>query len=723
MPKEPIVVNGDRVEYFQDQKKVVGSGNISINYKDMVLTCDKITVYLDTREGIAEGNVKITQKDTFFTGDKVNYNFDTGKSTIINGYVSAKPFYGMAREVDKLAAKDQANMERGYITTCDHDKPHYRVQARHVEIYLEDKIVAKHVLFFLGDVPVMYLPYYVQPLWDTKSSLTVTTGQKDEWGYYALTAYRIHLNDKNRADILLDYRGRKGFGEGINYYYDFEELGQGAMKYYYTNENADPLSFAYERSGDRKPRSRWQWRHRWNMDEEANTRAILEFNRLSDTTIIKDYFNTEYDELGPEPDNYLSIVTSKSNYTQTLLARKRFGKFYTVIERLPEYTLDILQQNIIPALPFLYYTGNISAVYLNETFNNSGTATVTSGLKDLNVVRIDNYNKFSYTAKLFKALNLTPYAGIRNTYYSRNRWGTTNQIRAVFDSGVSGSIKFYKIYDITTNILRLDLHKIRHVITPTATYFNMHQPTISPVNLNQFDSVDSLRTTNGVSLGLENRLQTKRYAGSELTSVDLATLQINTTYAFRLKKDHLAYKNHTAKFSSVDLQLELLPYSWLKAVGRMSVNPKNYATQTESFDIVASGGDKWSAGIGHLYEKTTEANKNNYLTTDLTYKINNKWRVRAYDRYNVDKSFEEQQYTIYRDLHCWRAEFTYSTRKHPHEVGFWIVFTLKAFPDYPVGYKRSYAQPQFGSTNATLGRYDTMGKGEERLVPSEDFMI
>jgi lipopolysaccharide assembly outer membrane protein LptD (OstA) len=65
--KAPIVVNGDRVEYFHEQKKVIGTGNVSIDYQDVKLTCDKVTVYLDTREAIAEGNVKITQKDTYFT--------------------------------------------------------------------------------------------------------------------------------------------------------------------------------------------------------------------------------------------------------------------------------------------------------------------------------------------------------------------------------------------------------------------------------------------------------------------------------------------------------------------------------------------------------------------------------------------------------------------------------------------------------------------------------
>ena len=91
-PKEPIVVNGDNVEYFPDKKMVVGDGNISINYKDIELTCEKITVYLDTREAIAEGNVKVTQKGSYFTGERMNYNFETKKGVILKGELVSEPY-------------------------------------------------------------------------------------------------------------------------------------------------------------------------------------------------------------------------------------------------------------------------------------------------------------------------------------------------------------------------------------------------------------------------------------------------------------------------------------------------------------------------------------------------------------------------------------------------------------------------------------------------------
>ncbi|MBL7069406.1 MAG: hypothetical protein ISS34_06065, partial [Candidatus Omnitrophica bacterium] len=42
--EEPIVVNGERVEYLYEQKKVIGVDNVVITYKDVTLMCDKIVV-------------------------------------------------------------------------------------------------------------------------------------------------------------------------------------------------------------------------------------------------------------------------------------------------------------------------------------------------------------------------------------------------------------------------------------------------------------------------------------------------------------------------------------------------------------------------------------------------------------------------------------------------------------------------------------------------------
>ncbi len=689
-PKEPIVVNGDNVEYFQEKKMVTGAGNISIKYKDVYLTCEKITVYLDTREAIAEGNVRVTQKGAYFTGDRMNYNFDTRKGTVLNGYLNAKPFYGKAGEVDKIANKDQFKLNEGYITTCDLEKPHYRIRAKQVEVYLDDKIVARHIVMYVGNVPVLYWPYYVQPLKEKKSHLTIIPGNRKEWGYYALTSYRYYIDDRNKGDLLLDYRTKKGLAEGVNHYYTTKDIGRGAVKLYYTRENA----FVYQPADLVRDRYRWQVRHEWDLGEGTDTKALFEFNTMSDSSVIKDYFFNEFEELGATPDNYLSFITQKRGYSTQFLVRKRFDKFLDVVERMPEFSITVPDNNMFKNIP-LYYRANAGMGYLNHAFDNTNT---NNPLKDQGTGRVDMSNQLSYATKLFRSLSVTPFAAVEDTYYSRLSDGTTNRLRNIFSAGVSNSIKFYRIYDVDTNFLDLDIHKLRHVVTPTVNYTYVHRPSITPNKLYQMDGIDAINRSNGVSFGLENRLQTKRSDGEDnMKSVDLATLLISTTYDFTLNKDGLSPQ--TGPFSPIDFKLELIPYSWAYIQATMSVDPKNYWVQGESIDLVAHWKDKWSLALSNRYERTI-LDKSMLVTMDGTYKINEKWKARAYERFNtVSGAIEEQEYTITRDLHCWIGELTYNIKANGGQ-SIWFVFRLKAFPQTPIGLKQTYSRPRFGEAGS-----------------------
>ena len=299
--KEPITVNGDKVEYLQEKKVVTASKNIVVTYKDVTMTCDKITVYLDTKEGIAEGNVKITQKGGHLTGEKIIYNFEQKTGHIVDGYVNSAPFYGKAQEMDKVSEK-QVNLKRGYVTTCDLEKPHYRIQSRQIRIYMDDKIIAKHILFFVGDVPVFYLPYYIQPIKERSAHITVIAGKSDKWGYFGLSSMRYHFSEIAKGRFRFDYREKKGIAEGIDNYYDTKKVGAGSAKFYYTNENDRTAIRAKSRTKEPE-RKRWrtQVKHRWDILPE--TIANFEFNSFSDQDFIKDYIYKEYEELSTQAED------------------------------------------------------------------------------------------------------------------------------------------------------------------------------------------------------------------------------------------------------------------------------------------------------------------------------------------------------------------------------------------------------------------------------------
>jgi hypothetical protein len=195
-----------------------------------------------------------------------------------------------------------------------------------------------------------------------------------------------------------------------------------------------------------------------------------------------------------------------------------------------------------------------------------------------------------------------------------------------------------------------------------------------------------------------------------MESVDLVDFIISTDYFWRMKKDHFA--NTEERFRSVDMQLELTPYPWIYALSKMRINTKKGLPESASIDFVGGKDVERSLAFGYRYEHSfdptivanpdTNGNTVNYLTTDIIYRINELWKARVYWRVNMNKGFiDEHEYTIYRDLHCWTIEFTYDVRPYQNNKTivdqiFWVALRLKAFPDQPIGLRRSYSRTRAG---------------------------
>jgi hypothetical protein len=130
----------------------------------------------------------------------------------------------------------------------------------------------------------------------------------------------------------------------------------------------------------------------------------------------------------------------------------------------------------------------------------------------------------------------------------------------------------------------------------------------------------------------------------------------------------------------------------------MTINTKNQAVRTAEADITFARGENYW-GFGYRYEKVPSG-MSNIITTEAMYKINNDWKARVYWRYNImQEAFQEQEYTIYRDLHCWIFEFTYDIKTQPNDQTFWFIIRLKAFPNMPIGFRNTYSQARPGPSD------------------------
>jgi hypothetical protein len=135
---------------------------------------------------------------------------------------------------------------------------------------------------------------------------------------------------------------------------------------------------------------------------------------------------------------------------------------------------------------------------------------------------------------------------------------------------------------------------------------------------------------------------------------------------------------------------------WITFFFDTSYDTQKEYLSTANFDLYINGGSKWSVDIGKRWSREVD----DQLTTAFNYKINPKWALRTYTRFDLRNGIlKEQEYTVRRDLHCWTMDINFNeTRRQGNEI--WIVFTLKAFPDLALDFGASFNRRKTGSQSS-----------------------
>lgn len=675
-PSTSVELNGDTVEYSLDGNRVTAKGNVVVKYQDSVLTCDQIEFLRDTSTGYATGHVRLKTPQGEITGDNMTYNFQERTGEFNGARIFSSPLFGTGPKITKVDDKKMV-VQNGYMTTCDLDKPHFHLVSKKLDVYPTDKIVGRGVKFVLGKVPLMYFPRFTQKLRD-KPVFTFTPGFDKEWGIFVLTQYRFLTTEKLKATLRLDLRERKDIAEGLDLKYTTDHLGSGIAKIYYMNERAITSTRFYEERPSPTPeheRFKAEWRHKWNI--APGTEAILQYYKLSDSTFLKDYFKREY-EKDRSPKTFFLLTSNTQAGTVSFNTEARVNRFESSTERLPEIKYDLPSIQI--ADTGLFFKNATSFANLS-----SKDATPTEVHRE--TMRVDIDNEISYPMKVY-FIEFTPFIGGRQTYYSKTKdISRYNVLRGLFRTGAELSTKFYKVFDVGSDWLGLNIHRLRHIITPRVTYNFSPEPTIPSSLLDVYDSsIDSLDRTHNLNFAIENKLQTKR----NNQSVDLLRLILSTD--FRLKE-------HPGQggFDILKSEADFIPTDWLSLYFDSEYDTRNDRLSTANFDFYINGKDgKWSLGVG----KRLNVAADDQITTELSYTINPKWALRFYERIDVKNGIlKEQEYTIRRDLHEWFMDINFNeTRTQGSEI--WIVFTLKAFPDLTLDFGSSFNRRKTGSQSS-----------------------
>lgn len=673
-----VELSADSIEYSVDGNTVIAKGRVVIIRGETKLYADEVEFYRNEQKAKAQGNVKLIMEKSEIRGAKMEFDFNSMMGDFYGAKIYAAPYYGGGRKISKVGDNKMLIYD-GYMTTTDFDKPEYRLRSNRIEVYPGDKMVARNVRMVMGRVPVMYIPKFTQSLKDTKPRVMITPGYDKEWGAFLLLGWRYYFNENFKGVIHTDYRERLDFGSGIDLNYNLEKqgFGSGFIKTYYTNERKIASDHFFEEKPSptvERERFKAEWRHKWDIDE--TTLATLQYYKISDAEFLKDFFRREYDK-DSSPDTFFLLTKNIPSGTLSFRVEPRVNRFESKVERLPELRYDMVSKEIAESGVFFKNQSILS--------NFSSKAASPSEVRQ-ETFRFHADNELAYPTKV-GIFEFRPYVGGKNTYYSKTKDPEKyDSIRGIFKTGASISTKFFKVYDTKTNVLGMDINRLRHIITPTVTYDYTTDPTISASQLDVFDEIDPLQQVHKINFAIENKLQTKR----NNNSVDLLRFIVNTDF-------HLKEEETASGFDYINTDIDFRPIDWLTLYADSRYDLRKDRLDTANFDVYVNGKEnKWSFGIGKRFNREVD----DLVTAQFNYKVNAKWALRMYERIDVKNGQQKEfEIGITRDLHAWLMDIVYNeTRGEGSEI--FLLFTLKAFPDLAVDVGTGFNERKAGSQSS-----------------------
>jgi LPS-assembly protein len=210
LPPEDEIWYGAVLQDSHEEWKYL-KGGAKVQTTEMSITADEIDFNSDTNWAYARGHLRL---EHFLTGDVLNadhgeYNLKTeeGKFYAVSGTSPAKimtspgvltttnPFYFEALWADRI--RNRYVLHKGFVTDCKMPKPWWTFNAPVFDIVPGERAIARHTVFRLKHVPVLYLPYFYRPLGknDRRSGfLTPNIGHSSIRGYMVGGGYYWAIN-------------------------------------------------------------------------------------------------------------------------------------------------------------------------------------------------------------------------------------------------------------------------------------------------------------------------------------------------------------------------------------------------------------------------------------------------------------------------------------------------------------------------------------------------
>jgi len=161
--KEVVEYDAKRIEFRVAESTIVLDRDAHLTYQDLELHARQVRYDIERQTLEAEGSPVLGDRGEQVKGGLMTYDLPTRVGTIYDAQTNYEKGLYLGQRIRKVG-ENELDVMNGTYTTCNSAKPHYRFSSHWMKIFLKDKLVAKPVVFYLGNVPLLALPFWVFPV-------------------------------------------------------------------------------------------------------------------------------------------------------------------------------------------------------------------------------------------------------------------------------------------------------------------------------------------------------------------------------------------------------------------------------------------------------------------------------------------------------------------------------------------------------------------------------
>ncbi len=518
-------------------------------------------------------------------------------------------------------------LKGAYFTTCDLEHPHYRVYAKNAHLVLNDRMTAENVVFYLGSVPVAYLPYYYKSLKNRPYRLELKPGYNRTNGIFGKGLFGYPISPNFYGKLFLDFYNLKGWGKGGELLYNAPGESNGSFYGYHIKEKDTG-------------KDRWNLRlYHWEALPDGWFTQVNS-NFMSDESFTNSY-SDDWLRINNDITSSIAFTKNSSQATSRLFFSRQDifdaakGKFSPGNITAPSVSYNTSQIKM-GRLPLYYSWGTAAA----RTWDSTTGYYLTNGS--------GNFNMTS-PLSLARGMMLTTGFGLNESWQDRtSKTDAKDVFGTVYQTNVNLKIRSWYVLE----------HNISHNFVQQIGKKNddYHGVLTNKITESEWLYLDK------ISLRAWSGLDIRRKLGENISS-------------------------YRPRFDDVVSEFDFTPGGFTDyyyrndySVALRRVNSHQLSTSNKFYGAGGAENGYLKTGVSYAASSPDSVT----LLGEFGVRPDDKWQI----AYKVQTSLTaagrsvsecrvyEQAINVYRDLHCWEADVSYTYRT-PDYYEFWFSIRLK----------------------------------------------